>query len=378
MRCGASGRLAIRLMHAHIVRTFEFHDDDGSAFYSLQFIDGPDISVLAGAAPEESMPAVALIADALRYAHGKGVVHRDIKASNIMLDRNGAPYLIDFGVAATGGADIGGGSLISASPQQLAGETAQPGDDIFALGGLIFELVSGRSPWSSATTADDIRGKEAPPPARAGTASRLPRRSPRLFNVCSTKDAAARPDAESVAAELAQMGFAPAPVPTRFVAAARAAGDELIESTDTVRPVKRERARATPTAAAASSGVSPRTLGIGLGVLILVLLGVVFLLPRAVDRDPAEPVAGTPVEEDVTTESEIDRDDGDVGFNENIEDLSGRDQRVQDRGATEEILGELLSKMDVLEGRAVQRWGGVRYARAQAIYGEGDEGVSRA
>ena len=58
-------QLAIRLMHAHIVRAFEFHEDDG-AFYSLQFIDGPDIGVLAGAPPQESLPPVALIADAYR------------------------------------------------------------------------------------------------------------------------------------------------------------------------------------------------------------------------------------------------------------------------------------------------------------------------
>ena len=134
-------QLAIRLMHAHIVRVFEFHEDDG-AFYSLQFIDGPDISVLAGASPAESLPPVALIADALRYAHAKGVVHRDVKAANILLDHNGAPYLIDFGVAARGAQNPGGGSLIAASPQQLSGNPPGPADDIFALGGLIYELVS--------------------------------------------------------------------------------------------------------------------------------------------------------------------------------------------------------------------------------------------
>ncbi|MCK5325841.1 MAG: serine/threonine protein kinase, partial [Woeseiaceae bacterium] len=155
-------QLAIRLMHAHIVRVFEFHDDDEGAFYSLQFIDGPDIGVLAGMPVAESLPPVALIADALRYAHAKDVVHRDVKAGNILLDRNGAPYLIDFGVAAMRGQDVGGGSLIAASPQQLAGEAPQTADDIFALGGLIYEIVSGRSPYGSTTTADDIRNM--PPP----------------------------------------------------------------------------------------------------------------------------------------------------------------------------------------------------------------------
>ena len=91
---------SIRLMHAHIVRVFEFNDDAGSVFYSLQFIDGPDISVLSGAPLEQTLPPIALLADALRYAHGKGVVHRDIKPGNVLIDHNGAPYLIDFGVSA--------------------------------------------------------------------------------------------------------------------------------------------------------------------------------------------------------------------------------------------------------------------------------------
>jgi tetratricopeptide (TPR) repeat protein len=364
-------QLAIRLMHAHIVRVFEFHDEDDGAFYSLQFIDGPDISVLSGAAPDESLPAIALIADALRYAHAKGVVHRDIKASNIMLDHNGAPYLIDFGVAATRGTDVGGGSLISASPQQLAGETAHPADDIFALGGLIYELVSGSSPWGSASTEEDIRSKH-PEPLRRPDGSAVSAELAALVARMLDKDAAKRPDAETVAEELAAMGFAGAPVPARFVATARAAGDELIASTDTVRPVQRERAATTPGTKAPSSGVSPRTLGISLAVLVLVLLGVVFLLPKAVDREAPAPAAESGAPADEVESAVPEEDEGGVEFNENIEDLSGRDQRVQDRGATEEVLGELLSKMDVLESRAVQRWGGVRYTRAQAIYAEGD------
>ena len=92
-----------------------------------------------------TVAVIAAVADALRYAHGKGIVHRDVKATNVLLDRNGAPYLIDFGVAARDGDDIGGGSLIAASPQMLAGEPSTPADDVFALGGLIYELIAGES-----------------------------------------------------------------------------------------------------------------------------------------------------------------------------------------------------------------------------------------
>lgn len=363
-------QLAIRLMHAHIVRVFEFHDDE-APFYSLQFIDGPDISALSGASPAESLPPVALIADALRYAHSKGVVHRDIKAGNILLDRNGAPYLIDFGVAATAGQDIGGGSLIAASPQQLAGEPPQPSDDIFALGGLIYELVSGRSPWGSVSTAEDIRNAE-PLPLAAADGSDVPAVLQDLVARMLHKDSTRRPDAETVATELTAMGFASGLAPARFVASAKPVSDELIESTEAVRPVPRQRPEAGPSSATTSSGVSPRTLGISLLVLLIVLLGVVFLLPKTVTRGPPQPVIDAgPEDAAVTTAGGT--GETDVEFNENIDDLSGRDQRVQDRGATEEVLGELLAKMDTLEGRAVQRWGGLRFSRAQSVYAEGDE-----
>ena len=364
-------QLAIRLMHAHIVRAFEFHEDE-RAFYSLQFIDGPDISVLAGAAPAESLPPVALIADALRYAHAKGVVHHDLKATNILLDHNGTPYLIDFGVSATGGQDPGGGSLIAASPQQLSGAAPDPADDIFALGGLIYELVSGRSPWSSADTAGDILNRE-PPPLEAADGSAVPAGLKALVASMLDKDASSRPDAESVASRLSELGYAPASVAKRFVASAGGVRDEIIQTQDAIRPVQRAPRAAASTSGTTSSGVSPRTLGIGLAVLLLLLLGVVFLLPRTVDKPATVPA----VDADAQDEASQTVTSGDkrpaVDFSENIDDLSGRDQRVRDRASTEDVLGELLAKMDTLESRAVQRWGGLRFARAQAVYAEGDE-----
>jgi tetratricopeptide (TPR) repeat protein len=364
-------QLAIRLMHAHIVRAFEFHEDDG-AFYSLQFIDGPDISVLAGVPLAESLPPVALIADALRYAHAKEVVHRDVKAANILLDHNGAPYLIDFGVAATRGDDPGGGSLIAASPQQLSGAAPDPADDVFALGVLVYELVSGRSPWRSQDTARDILETE-PPPLVAGDGAAVPDGLRDLVARMLDKDAARRPDAETVAKRLAELGYAPAAAPKRYVAAAGGAQDEVIETRETVRPLRQAPRVPGAPSTTSTSGMSPRTLGISLVVLLLLLLAVVFLLPKTVEKPAVEPAADAAVPQGAPAATEAVKQEPEVEFNENLDDLGGRDQRVQDRAATEEVLGELLAKMDTLESRAVQRWGGLRFARAQAVYAEGDE-----
>jgi tetratricopeptide (TPR) repeat protein len=359
----------IRLMHAHIVRVFEYSDDNDCPFYSQQFIDGPDLSVLSGAPLQDILGPIALIADALRYAHAKGVVHRDIKAANILLDRNGAPYLVDFGVAAVAGSAAGGGSLIAASPASLAGAAPQPADDIFALGGLIYELVSGASPYSSSATAEDIREK-VPGPLTLADGTSAPTAISKLVASMLDKDAAARPAAEDIVATLEAAGFAAAPAPKHYVRDAQSDAIEQIAVSENLHPKVRHAAAAAVADAKPGAGISPRTLGISLAVLLALLIGVVFFLPEPspTERDEA---ASTTSPEIVDSAQEDDGGRG-VEFSENVEDLSGRDARVRERSETDEVLGQLLSKMETLESRAVQRWGGLRFKQAQAVYAEGD------
>ena len=361
----------IRLMHAHIVRVFEFSDDTEQPFYSLQFIDGPDISALAGAPLEHLLPPIALVADALRYAHGKDIVHRDIKAANVLLDANGAPYLIDFGVAATTGRPGSGGSLIAASPESLAGAAAQPADDVFALGGLLYELISGHSPYSSAATEDDIRAL-VPPPVTRPDGRPVPAPIGELVAAMLAKDAAKRPGAEEVVAALEAAGYPGAPAPGAYVGVRERQADEVIEASAGRLGKPRQAEVATEVAAKPGDGISPRTLGISLAVLLAILIGVVFFLPEPEPTEPDESGTAAQAPEAGAAPPAADEDDG-VSFSENLEDLSGRDSRVVARADTDEILGQLLSRMETLESRAVQRWGGLRFSQAQAVYAEGDE-----
>ena len=361
---------SIRLMHAHIVRVFEYHDESEAPFYSLQYIDGPDLSVLSGAPPDHILPPIALIADALRYAHGKGIIHRDIKAANVLIDRNGAPYLIDFGVASQDGDGADGGSLIAASPQRLAGQEPQASDDIFALGGLIYELVSGRSPYSSASTARDIQ-ELVPPTIKAADGSPLPVGVQELIASMLDKDASRRPDAETVVAALEAAGFAAAPAPASYAGDRLPQGDELIAISETVHPPPGRAALSSSKVTSESSGISPRIVGAALAVLLAILIGVVFFLPDSVTSDDPGLTEAQDQKADESA-AKIPRN-SQVDFTENVDDLTGRDDRVQARAETEVVLGGLLTKMKTLEERAVQRWGGLRFRQAQAVYAEGDD-----
>jgi tetratricopeptide (TPR) repeat protein len=357
----------IRLMHAHIVRVFEYGDDAEQPFYSLQFIDGPDISVLAGAPLEHLLPPVALIADALRYAHGKDIVHRDIKASNVLLDSNGAPYLIDFGVAATAGLAGSGGSLIAASPDSLAGVAAQPADDVFALGGLLYELISGSSPYSSTATEEDIR-HAVPAPVTRPDGSPVPAAIAELVASMLDKNAVVRPSAEDVGAALVAAGFSAAPAPAEYVGVRETQAEEVIEASAGVHKQSRHTEVAASLETKPSGGISPRTLGISLAVLLVILFGVVFLLPEPSPTDRPEVTSGA--EEGDSQARDLDEEDGATAARG---DPPQRDARVVARAETDDILGQLLSRMETLESRGVQRWGGLRFSQAQAVYAEGDE-----
>jgi len=392
----------IRLMHAHIVRAFEFHAEVEVAFFSQQFIDGPDFSVLAGLPLADVLGPVGLLVDALAYVHAKGVVHRDIKASNVLFDGNGAPYLSDFGVACAAGQIGTGGSLIAQSPQSLDSQPASATDDIFSLGSLIFELIAGRPPWSSADIAKGIRDETAAP-LSAVDGSVLPQEIISLVARMLDKDASKRPSAKEVATELRQAGFAPRTATISGGSAPRLE-DEVIESVESIRPLPRPKSDADEIVSQDSTGLSQKTVAAALGVLIVILISVIFVLPRNVSNE-----TGSSAEEPVVVQDEGDvpppvvrrnagnrasvfvdpevrkrvkgtmdaptrtlEGDDAITFSENRADYSGLDEEARARFETESTLGELLSALEVLESRGIERWAVQEHSAARDLYAEGD------
>ena len=398
-------QVSIRLMHAHIVRAFEFHAESDVAIFSQQFIDGPNFAALAGRSAEEVLGPVGLLLQAVDYLHGKGIVHRDIKASNVLLDSNGAPYLGDFGVSVPAGQISPGGSLIAQSPQSLDGHPASPADDIFALGSLIFELLSGRPPWTAANMADEIASGEVPP-LSAAAGSRLPAAVSALVAEMLDRDAAQRPTASDVAERLKAAGFAPHVAAIHSGASSPRLDDEVIESVQSIHPAQRPGHEPADVTAPVSTGLSQRSVGIALAILIAVLFAVVFVLPR-LSEGPGSTANQPAVEDDTDAElppvvvdsgefedrskvfvdPEVRRrlkgvpdapgrklaDDDDITFSENAADYSGLDEAGRARFQAESTLGELLSALEVLEGRGIALWASREQLAARDLYAKGDE-----
>ncbi len=162
-------RILARLAHPHIVR---LHDggmsDDGRPYYVMDYVDGEPLTTWAAGKQLDvrvRVELLAAVADAVAYAHAQLVVHRDLKPSNVMVDADGAPRVLDFGIAKLLEPDNGqahtdtGLRVLSpayAAPEQILGEPIGTATDVYALGLLLCELLVGRLPHQRAATVGHL------------------------------------------------------------------------------------------------------------------------------------------------------------------------------------------------------------------------------
>ena len=156
--------LTARLNHPGVLRVYEPVRGADATVLPMVLAGGGDLRQMRGASYTKILPLLIDIAAALEYAHARRIVHRDLKPSNILLDSLGRPLLADFGAGASEGDNTSGppGSPFSASPQQLAGDPARPADDIYGLGALAYELLSGYPPFYPAFDARKIATEPVP------------------------------------------------------------------------------------------------------------------------------------------------------------------------------------------------------------------------
>lgn len=171
---------AARLSHPGVLRVLATSISDSEAAVVFPFVEGQTLaSRLASPAtrpnPRRSAEIVADVADALACAHKSGVVHRDVKPSNILIGANGRALLLDFGISAPAspttdltGTGMAIGTLPYMSPEQLHGGPAEPPTDVFSLGAVLYEMLQGRRPFPASTAVAVAEQHRQPPPPMAG------------------------------------------------------------------------------------------------------------------------------------------------------------------------------------------------------------------
>ncbi len=206
---------AASLSHPNIVQVYDFGTDPAGPYIVMEQVAGGDLSVALGEHGALPPTAVARIgqqvADALAAAHARGLIHRDIKPSNILLSPDGRVQVADFGIAhvaarspvtSTG---ITLGSVLYFSPEQARGDTASPASDVYSLGLVMYELLTGQRPFagdSPAAVAVARLSGSVPSPmlVRAQTPPPLDA----IVRWCLSVDPAARPSASELSLALAR------------------------------------------------------------------------------------------------------------------------------------------------------------------------------
>ena len=184
-RFRAEAEAIAQLDHPNIVPVYEAGQLEGHVYFSMKYVQGRTLQQLLADGPLEQREAarlLSLVANAVDFAHRRGVLHRDLKPSNIMIDDEGQPHVNDFGLAkqlsdneslTRTGAVIGTPAYMS--PEQAAGNRGQvgPASDVYGLGSILFHMITGRPPFKGDSAVDVVLMvlEEDAPPARSVNAA---------------------------------------------------------------------------------------------------------------------------------------------------------------------------------------------------------------
>lgn len=218
------GRAAARLRHPHILAVYEAGNDGGLPYLATEFVQGHTLADALSKRPLDFRRAAQVtidLAEALAYAHAQGIVHRDVKPANVMLDAQGQVKLMDFGLAHRDDASkqlTQAGSVLGTpaymSPEQAAGDTAAvgPASDQYGLGMILYEMITGRLPFEGPVHAVLYQAVHEPPAPPRSFRSDVPTELERICLKALAKKREERfRDCQELADTLRQWLASPAP-----------------------------------------------------------------------------------------------------------------------------------------------------------------------
>jgi serine/threonine protein kinase/Flp pilus assembly protein TadD len=224
-------RLARKVAHRNVGRMYELMEDEGAHFITMEYVPGQDLKGLirqtGQLTPGKAVSIAKQVCEGLEEAHRLGVVHRDLKPGNILIDKDGNARIMDFGVArslkikGTTGAGVMIGTPDYMSPEQVEGNEVDQRSDIYSLGIILFEMVTGRVPFEGDTPFTvGVKHKSERPRNPREVNAQIPEDLSQLILKCLEKDRSERyQSAEEVLSELKKiedgLTTATRPVPER-------------------------------------------------------------------------------------------------------------------------------------------------------------------
>jgi serine/threonine protein kinase/tetratricopeptide (TPR) repeat protein len=191
-------KLARKIVHKNVGRVYDLNEVRGRFYITLEYVRGEDLKTFIRSSGQmavgTSLRITRQVAEGLAEAHALGVVHRDLKPANIMIDRDGNARIMDFGIARLVGAKgLTGGNVIIGtpeymSPEQVDGRETGPESDLYSLGIVLFEMLTGRVPFDGETPLSvAVKQKSSPPPDPSAINPQVPEDLNRIILRCLEK-----------------------------------------------------------------------------------------------------------------------------------------------------------------------------------------------